>query len=247
MGLFDMFTKKNSKPAYAPPAYVPAGAPAADLYAYRGSAADYFDALLTGCFGEYEIQRNVTTLAGKTAPAAATSAGKGWTCSCGTENLGSFCFNCGEKRPVVQASSGSWKCACGSENTGKFCPECGAAKPVSNEWTCSCGAVNKGKFCPECGSRKPEAVASAPAAVGAYRPSITLAYADDTPVDFLLLKDGQPKLAIILVSKVKYKCKAVRSTMTNCDTHGIPCLRFFPEFRNQADYVISRIRREIRH
>lgn len=49
-----------------------------------------------------------------------------------------------------------WKCSCGKENTGKFCVECGTPKPVQQEgWTCSCGAVNKGKFCMECGQKKP--------------------------------------------------------------------------------------------
>ncbi|MCH5202901.1 MAG: SPFH domain-containing protein [Oscillospiraceae bacterium] len=50
----------------------------------------------------------------------------------------------------------SWQCSCGKENTGKFCVECGTPKPVTQDgWTCSCGAVNKGKFCMECGQKKP--------------------------------------------------------------------------------------------
>lgn len=54
-------------------------------------------------------------------------------------------------------AAGSWKCSCGAENTGKFCAECGAKKPETQGWVCACGAVNKGKFCPECGARKPAA------------------------------------------------------------------------------------------
>ena len=50
-----------------------------------------------------------------------------------------------------------WKCTCGAENTGKFCMECGTSKPAVNGWTCACGAVNKGKFCSECGAKKPAA------------------------------------------------------------------------------------------
>ncbi len=50
-----------------------------------------------------------------------------------------------------------WKCSCGAENTGKFCMECGAKKPEATGWTCACGSVNKGKFCPECGAKKPAA------------------------------------------------------------------------------------------
>ncbi|MBQ2989680.1 MAG: hypothetical protein IJD60_00120 [Clostridia bacterium] len=72
-----------------------------------------------------------------------------WTCSCGAENTGKFCSDCGEKRP---AAPGSWTCGCGAENAGKFCPECGAQRPASAGWTCGCGAENTGKFCPECGA-----------------------------------------------------------------------------------------------
>lgn len=49
-----------------------------------------------------------------------------------------------------------WKCSCGAEDTGKFCAECGAPKPANNGWTCSCGSLNKGKFCSNCGAKKPE-------------------------------------------------------------------------------------------
>lgn len=50
----------------------------------------------------------------------------------------------------------AWKCSCGTENTGKFCRECGAAKPAENGWTCEkCGALGTGKFCSECGAKRP--------------------------------------------------------------------------------------------
>ncbi len=76
-----------------------------------------------------------------------------WKCSCGTDNTGRFCANCGSPKPTV---SGSWKCSCGAENTGKFCANCGNPKPtVSGSWKCSCGTENTGKFCAECGSPKP--------------------------------------------------------------------------------------------
>lgn len=74
----------------------------------------------------------------------------GWKCSCGTENTGNFCNNCGSKKPVEN----KWKCSCGAENTGKFCSECGSQKIESNGWKCSCGTENTGKFCSNCGSQK---------------------------------------------------------------------------------------------
>lgn len=51
-----------------------------------------------------------------------------------------------------------WVCSCGKENTGKFCVECGEKKPEKEGWTCSCGTVNQGKFCMECGAKKPQGV-----------------------------------------------------------------------------------------
>ncbi|MGM9664538.1 MAG: SPFH domain-containing protein [Eubacteriales bacterium] len=53
-------------------------------------------------------------------------------------------------------AAGAWKCSCGAENTGKFCHDCGAAKPAEAGWYCTeCGAFNKGKFCHECGAKRP--------------------------------------------------------------------------------------------
>ena len=77
----------------------------------------------------------------------ANMAAVAWTCSCGTENTGKFCAECGKPMPTA------WTCSCGTENTGKFCTECGKPAPAA-PWTCSCGAVNTGKFCAECGKPK---------------------------------------------------------------------------------------------
>lgn len=58
------------------------------------------------------------------------------------------------------ADKNSWKCSCGAENSGKFCMECGQPKPapVADGWECpNCKIINKGKFCTECGTKKPEA------------------------------------------------------------------------------------------
>ena len=46
--------------------------------------------------------------------------------------------------------------SCGADNTGKFCTECGAKRPESSAWKCpNCGAENSGKFCTECGNPRP--------------------------------------------------------------------------------------------
>ena len=57
----------------------------------------------------------------------------------------------------AEKKANTWRCSCGAENTGKFCMECGKSKPEDTAgWTCrKCGAVNKGKFCMECGEKKP--------------------------------------------------------------------------------------------
>lgn len=75
-----------------------------------------------------------------------------WKCSCGAENTGKFCANCGTKKP----ESDKWICSCGAENTGKFCANCGTKRPESDKWICSCGKENTSKFCANCGTKKPE-------------------------------------------------------------------------------------------
>ena len=59
---------------------------------------------------------------------------------------------------VEEAVTNYWVCTCGSENKGKFCPECGNAKPAGiPQYKCDkCNwepddRTHPPKFCPECG------------------------------------------------------------------------------------------------
>ena len=59
--------------------------------------------------------------------AAAPAAEGGWTCSCGAQNTGKFCSNCGNPKPEL---AGPWFCPnCGTQNTGNFCSGCGTKRP----------------------------------------------------------------------------------------------------------------------
>ena len=75
----------------------------------------------------------------------------GWACSCGAQNKGKFCSNCGNPQPTP---AGNWKCSCGTDNSGKFCTNCGKPAPSSKCSNCGYEPENKNslpKFCPECG------------------------------------------------------------------------------------------------
>ena len=61
-------------------------------------------------------------------------------------------------------------------------------------------------------------------------------------ISMLLSRDGAPKLAIFLVSKDKYKPRALIESMNACENAGIPAIRFMQEFDNKPGYVIGRIR-----
>ncbi len=85
------------------------------------------------------------------APPVQQSPQGGWSCSCGAQNIGKFCSNCGNPQPTP---AGKWKCSCGTDNSGKFCSNCG--KPAPSSRCANCGyepenSNNLPKFCPECG------------------------------------------------------------------------------------------------
>lgn len=99
----------------------------------------------------YQMGQQQTPQA-QAAPAPAVNV---WKCSCGAENTGKFCAECGAPKPAQ-----GWVCTCGNVNKGKFCPECGAKKPAAAPlYRCDkCGwepedPKHPPKFCPECGDR----------------------------------------------------------------------------------------------
>ena len=98
---------------------------------------------------------NLYTMGAQQAPTPVAAAG-GWTCSCGAQNAGKFCSQCGQPKPEPAPAGDQWICpTCGNANSGKFCPQCGQAKPADDSWTCECGATNAGKFCANCGHPRP--------------------------------------------------------------------------------------------
>lgn len=65
--------------------------------------------------------------AGGVAAGTGTAAGAAWTCSCGAQNTGKFCGNCGSPKPEA---AGPWFCTnCGTQNTRNFCSGCGSKRP----------------------------------------------------------------------------------------------------------------------
>lgn len=99
-------------------------------------------------------QTNAAQMAQDRAQAAEKAKADSWKCSCGAENTGNFCNNCGAKKPAPAASGVQWQCSCGTVNTGNFCSSCGAKRPNAS-WKCSCGTENTGNFCNNCGAKRP--------------------------------------------------------------------------------------------
>lgn len=104
-----------------------------------------------GGFMESASRTNAAQMQQQAAQAAQAASSNTWKCSCGAENTGNFCNNCGSPKP---APAGQWRCSCGTMNTGNFCGNCGSKNPNAS-WKCSCGAENTGNFCNNCGAKKP--------------------------------------------------------------------------------------------
>ena len=69
----------------------------------------------------------VATASSAAAGASDPAVGAAWTCSCGAQNTGRFCGNCGSPRPEA---AGPWFCTnCGTQNSGNFCSACGTKRP----------------------------------------------------------------------------------------------------------------------
>lgn len=106
----------------------------------------------------YQMQSQVQSAPAPVSQPAVQPNVNSWTCSCGTQNTGKFCAECGRQKPVAQQNTNSWTCSCGTQNTGKFCAECGRQKPSAVRcYRCDkCGWTPENpakppRFCPECG------------------------------------------------------------------------------------------------
>ena len=120
-----------------------------------GAAVGFMGMNMVGNMGGNTMQTMYRIQQNKQVNEPAKPAVNTWKCSCGAENTGKFCAECGSPKPVADV----WKCAnCGTENKGKFCAECGSPKPAATAVKCAnCGwepeaGTPVGKFCPECGT-----------------------------------------------------------------------------------------------
>ncbi len=64
----------------------------------------------------------------------------------------------------------------------------------------------------------------------------------NVPVSFLLFQNGEAKLAVILCGSQEYRTRRVQSTVDACIFRNIPYQRYYRDFRNEASYVVGRIR-----
>lgn len=103
------------------------GAAAGGAGAGAGTAGGVQNAYAQDASGGFGVAAGAAG-AGAAAGAAGANSAAAWMCSCGTQNTGKFCQNCGSARPEP-AQTSTWTCSCGTQNTGKFCQNCGSARP----------------------------------------------------------------------------------------------------------------------
>ena len=67
-----------------------------------------------------------------------------------------------------------------------------------------------------------------------------------TPVQFMFFRDGAPVLAVVLVRTNNYRGMNVLGTKRICDAKGIRYIRFYHEYENTEEYVVNRIRENLK-
>ena len=67
----------------------------------------------------------------------------------------------------------------------------------------------------------------------------------DMPKNILLSKAGSPALLVLLLPKNGYRLKRIDDLKGRCEQAGIAHMQFFLEFRNEAGYVVNRIRKAL--
>lgn len=99
------------------------------------------------------IQPLAMPLAGSAPYFGSTSYG---SASYGATSYGAASYGAASSYGSSAMSQQGWTCSCGSCNVLSFCPKCGNRRPVNNIWTCpSCGTQSTLNFCGSCGYPKP--------------------------------------------------------------------------------------------
>lgn len=63
---------------------------------------------------------------------------------------------------------------------------------------------------------------------------------------FLLKQNGALKAVVLVVDKHNWNSQEISDTQYYCKHRRIPCVRFIRQFRNDAGYVVDRIRKSLR-
>lgn len=71
---------------------------------------------------------------------------------------------------------------------------------------------------------------------------ITVVHPACTPVDFLVMANDKPFIALVLVSASTYRGMNVLGTKAICDLAQLQYVRFYTDMPNKRDYVVNRLR-----